>query len=110
METAMKKKVRTKKSKSKGASALRLPYGQRIIITSEFNNWMVPIGTTGTVVNVDIEPAPNRSGGLRRASGIKDDDFWDRWEEQWIRFDGVDDRVLQIRRADLAPILERGTK
>jgi hypothetical protein len=82
------------------AGKQRLPYGQRIIITSDINNWMLPVGSTGTV-------AAHRSGRLTS------DDFWERFREQFVLFDGEPEGLrinpAQIRRWHMAPITARTT-
>lgn len=76
---------------------LRLPLGQRIIIISAINNWMLPVGTTGTVV-------------AHKIGGLTSDDFWERFGEQFVLFDGTPEGLrmnpAQIRRGHMAPITE----
>jgi hypothetical protein len=74
---------------------LRLPYGQRIIITSDINNWMLPVGSTGTIVKP-------------RIGRLTSDDLWERFQEQFVLFDGEPEGLrvnpAQIRRWHMAPM------
>lgn len=78
----------------------RLPIGQKVIITSPFNAASVQIGTTGTIVEMPEEFAE---------CALSEDDFWDRWEEQFVALDGdaaSDGLPACIRRGHIAPVEE----
>lgn len=78
----------------------RLSVGQRVTITSPFNAACAQIGTTGTIVKMPEEFA----GG-----SLSEDDFWERWEEQFVALDGnasSDGLPACIRRGHMAPIEE----
>ncbi len=74
---------------------LRLPYGQRVIITSDTNGHRLPVGTTGTVL-----PWTTPSG----CPG--DDAFWEGCQSQSVLLD-ADHQALPVRRTDMEPIEER---
>lgn len=76
----------------------RLSIGQRITITSPFNAACAQIGTTGTIVEL---PAKFAAGSLTA------DDFWNRWQEQFVALDGHvsnDGFPDRIRRGHMAPV------
>lgn len=86
----------------------RLPYGKRVVITSEVNSFGLPLGATGTIVKRKHEPVqcPIKTGSKNDASKVNYDYFWENWEEQFVQVDGDDERPIQVRRWRMAPIEE----
>jgi hypothetical protein len=90
--------------KTTHSDRLRLPYGQRIIITSDINNWMMPVGAAGTIVDHRLHD---------NLPELDSDYFWEGWQEQFVLFDGAPEGLrlnpAQIRRGHMAPI-ENGSE